>query len=155
MKEELKPDFKNLKIAQLGFIFKDIKKQAKIWEELFNVPKFSFIPPHTIEYFYRGKKTDVTVSQGFSRCFNLQLEFVQHIEGESYHQEFLEKGKEGLHHISILVENLESYIKQFKKMGIEQISGGQRGKQVFAHFDTEDSLGILLELQETKKRERT
>ena len=39
-------------------------------------------------------------------------------------------------------------------MGIEQISGGQRGRQAFAHFDTEDSLGILLELQETKKRER-
>ena len=94
------------------------------------------------------------MSQGFSRCFNLQLEFVQHIEGESYHQEFLKKGKEGLHHISIFVEDLESYKELFKSKGIEQISGGQRGRQVFAHFDTEDSLGILLELQETKKRER-
>ena len=154
MPEEFKLDFQNFKINQLGFLFKDIKKQAKIWEDLYGVPKFSFIPPHTIKYFYRGKETDVTVTQGFSRSFNLQLEFVQHIEGESYHQEFLEKGKEGLHHISMFVEDLESYIEHFKKKGIEQISGGQRGRQAFAHFDTEDSLGVLLELQETKKRKR-
>ncbi|MHA1255848.1 MAG: hypothetical protein ACTSPS_09650, partial [Promethearchaeota archaeon] len=81
MTEEFKSDFKDFKISQLGFIFKDIKKRAKIWEDLFKVPKFAFMPPHTIKYFYRGKKTDVTVSQGFSRCFNIQLEFVQHIEG--------------------------------------------------------------------------
>lgn len=154
MIKEFKPDFKNFKISQLGFLFKDIQKQAKIWEDLFSVPKFSFIPPHTIKYFYRGKETDVTVTQGFCRCFDLQLEFVQHIEGESYHQEFLEKGKEGLHHISVFVENLEAYIEHFKNMGIEQISGGQRGRQAFAHFDTEESLGVLLELQETKKRKR-
>ena len=105
MVEEFKIDFKNFKIDQLGFIFKDIKKHTKIWEELFNIPKFAFFPPHTTEYLYKGKKTDVTVTQAFSRCFDLQLQFIQHIEGESHHKEFLEKGREGLHHIGLYVLN--------------------------------------------------
>jgi hypothetical protein len=154
MDPENKINFKDFKITQLGFIFKDIKKQAKIWEELFDIPKFSFLPPHITKYYYKGKMNEVKVSLAFNRCFDTQLEFVQHIEGESYHTEFLEKGREGLHHISVFVEDIESYIEKFKKMGIDQISGGQRGRQVFAHFDTEDTLGFIIELQETKKKIR-
>ncbi len=152
MTEESKIDFKDFKITQLGFFFKDIEKHAKMWEDIMGAPKFSFIPAHTTKYFYRGKESDVTVIQAFSRYFDTQLEFVQHIEGESYHKEFLDKGREGLHHISVFVDDIEKYIAKFKEMGIEQISGGQRGRQVYAHFDTEETLGVILELQETKKK---
>ena len=154
MSEEFKIDFKDFKIAQLGFIFKDIKKHAKIWEEVFDIQEFSFLPPKTTKYYYKGKMNDVKVAIALSRCFNTQLEFVQHFEGESYHKEFLEKGREGLHHIAVFVEDIESYKKKFKEMGIEQISGGQRGRQVYAHFDTTDTLGFILELMEFKKKSR-
>ena len=145
-------DLVKKKITQLGFFFKDIKKHAKNWEDFFGANKFSYIPAHTIKYFYRGNYNDVTVIQGFSRFFKTQLEFVQYIKGESYHKEFLEKGREGLHHISIFVEDIENYIEKFKELGIEQISGGQRGRQIYAHFDTEETLRVILELQETKKK---
>ena len=154
MTDNFELDLTSKNITQLGFFFKDVKKHAEKWEDLFGVDKFSYIPAHTIKYFYRGNYNDVTVIQAFSRCFNTQLEFVQHIEGESYHKEFLDKGREGLHHISIFVEDIESYIEKFKSIGIEQISGGQRGRQMYAHFDTEKTLGVILELQETKKKVR-
>jgi len=154
MTKESKIDLVHSKITQIGFIFKDIKKHAKLWEELFGVPKFSVLPPHTIKYFYKEKENDVTVTQAFSRGFNTQLEFVQHIKGESYHQDFLKQGREGLHHISIFVKNIEDSIEKLKAAGIKQLSGGQRGRQAFAHFDTEDTLGVILEIQETKKRKR-
>ena len=42
--EEFKINFGNLKADQLGFVYKDIEKQAKIFETLFNVPKFAILP---------------------------------------------------------------------------------------------------------------
>jgi len=54
--EEFKINFGNLKVAQLGFVYKDIEKQAKIFETLFNVPKFAVLPETTDIVKYRGRE---------------------------------------------------------------------------------------------------
>ena len=79
---------------------------------------------------------------------------IQHIEGESIYKEFLDQGREGHHHISLFIEDIDSYIEYFEKRGIEMIYSGSIGKQFWAYFDTEDSLGMLLEVQETRKRKK-
>ena len=155
--EENKIDLGNLKTDQLGYVFRDIEKQARIMENTFNIPKFTFMPELKTHITYRGKETDVTYKMAFSRNFNLQIELIQLLEGEWIYKEFLEQGKEGLHHIAIFVDgfgSLESYIDQFKNAGYDIIQAGAIGKQAYAYFDTEKSLGILLELEETIKRKR-
>ena len=79
---------------------------------------------------------------------------IQHISGECIYKEFLDQGREGLHHISLFIENIEAYIEYFEKQGLEMIYSGSLGKQVYAYFDTEDTLGMLLEIQETRKRRK-
>ncbi|GAH96625.1 unnamed protein product, partial [marine sediment metagenome] len=39
---------------------------------------------------------------------------IQLIEGESIYKEFLDQGREGLHHISLFVEDIDSYIEYFE-----------------------------------------
>jgi hypothetical protein len=46
----------NLKINQLGYVYKDIKKQAKILEEKLGLPKFAYLENKPTKYNYRGKK---------------------------------------------------------------------------------------------------
>ena len=152
--EEFKINLGNLKVDQLGFVYKDIEKQAKIFETLFNIPKFAIIPETTEIVKYRGKDGEVNTKIAISRQFNTQIELIQPISGESIHKEFLDKGREGLHHISFYVENLEAYIEFFEKRGLEMIYYGKVGKQVYAYFDTEEALGMLLEIQETRKRKK-
>ncbi len=153
MIENEKIDFRNFKVDQLGFVFKDVEKQAKIFENLFNIPKFQFIPPFPNTVMYRGKEVSVTAKYGFSRYFNdIQLELIQNIEGDSIYKEFIDKGREGLHHISLFIENLEEYLEKFKKYGYEVVFSGAISTQKWVYLDTEADLGILLELQEAFRR---
>jgi 4-hydroxyphenylpyruvate dioxygenase-like putative hemolysin len=152
--EEFKINLGNLKVDQLGFVYKDIEKQAKIFESLFNVPKFAILPETTEIVKYRGKDGEVNTKIAISRQFNTQIELIQPISGESIHKEFLDKGREGLHHVSFYVENIETYIKFFEEQGLEMVYYGSIGKQVYAYFDTEEALGMFLEVQETRKRRK-
>jgi len=150
----MKIDLRNLKVDQLGFVFKDIEKHAKILENLFNIPKFTFLPPFSNMVKLRGKEISTTTKIGFSRNFNTQIELIQPIEGESLYKEFVDQGREGLHHISLFIEDLQLYIDQFQRFGYEVIYSGQIGKRVWAYLDTEKDLGLILELQETITRRK-
>ena len=152
--EEIKINFGNLKVAQLGFVYKDIEKQAKIFETLFNVPKFAVLPETTDIVKYRGKDGEVNTKIALSRQFGLQIELIQHISGDSIYKEFIDQGREGFHHVSLFIENIETYIEYFEKQGYKMIYYGAIGKQVYAYFDTEETLGMLLEVQETRKRRK-
>ncbi len=144
----------DLEIFQLGYVYKDIEKQAKIMEEVWNMPKFAILPPNTNEVIYRGEKSTYTTQIAFTRYWGKQIELIQWVSGEGIHKEFLDSGNEGFQHVSCMVDDLDAYIELFKENGIEPVFIGSIGKQHFAYFDTEESLGFLLELQMTKKRER-
>ncbi|MFX0073032.1 MAG: VOC family protein [Candidatus Hermodarchaeota archaeon] len=144
----------NLKINQLGYLYKDIEKQAKIIESLYGIPKFAFFENKDNTCKYRGRDSGFSTKIGISRLFNTQIELIQLLEGECIFKEFFDSGREGLHHFGIFVDNLDSYIEEFKKKGIEVVHAAQTGKQKFAYFDTEKTFGIYLEFQETIKRKK-
>ena len=54
--EKFNIDFDQLKIDQLGIVFKDIEKQAKIMEEIYGYSKFRFLPIGEAPTEYKGKK---------------------------------------------------------------------------------------------------
>ena len=144
----------NLEIFQLGYVYKDIDKQAKIMEKMWGMPKFAELGENTNEIIYRGKKSTYTTKIAMSRYFGKQIELIEWVSGEGIHKEFLDNGNEGFQHISCMVEDLDAYIDSFTKNNMEPVFIGSIGKQHFAYFDTKDSLGFLIELQETKKRRR-
>ena len=152
--EEFTLDFTNIKLDQLGYVYKDINKQAKLMEDLYNIPKFGYIDVTSGELNYRGNKSIISTKIGFSRMFNIQIELIQWIEGDCLYKEFLDEGREGLHHVSFYVTDLQKYTDNYKKRGIEVIQSGSIGNQYFAYLDTEKSFGIIIELQETISRRR-
>ncbi len=141
----------NIKIDQLGFVYKDAEKHAKILEITFGIPKFAFFQ-NTNPIICRGKELSYTAKIGISRWLNMQIELIQPISGESSHTEFLKKGREGFQHISLFVEDLDLYVKDFEQKGFAIIQSGQIGKQKFVYFDTEQIFGIIIEFQTTVKR---
>ncbi|NVM44732.1 MAG: VOC family protein [Candidatus Lokiarchaeota archaeon] len=152
--EEFKINLDNLKVDQLGFVFKDIEKQAKIFENILNIPKFALIPEFNNVVKYRGKDSNVRTKICLSHQFGIQFELIEHIEGDCLYKEFLDQGREGLHHISLFVDELEPNIEYFKGKGYDVVYSGSIGKQNWVYFDTEETLGMFLEIQETKKRRK-
>jgi hypothetical protein len=152
--EDFKKIFASQKLMQLGYVYKDIKKQAKIMEMLYGVPQFALSEGQPETIVYRGKESVVHISLSFSRYFNTQLELIQWNEGECIYKEFLDQGKEGLHHISIFIQDLDKYIDEIKKMGIEIIQSGITGPSHWVYLDTEETFGTIIEVQEIMSRSR-
>ncbi|MFX1388194.1 MAG: VOC family protein, partial [Promethearchaeota archaeon] len=127
----------NLKIDQLSFVYKDIKKQAEIMEKLYGIPKFAQMENITHQdATYRGQEVAIVVDYAFSRLFNVQIELQQLKSGDCLFKEFLDQGKEGLHSIGIYVDDLDRYVDEFNNKGIKVIQTGQVGKQKFVYLDT-------------------
>ena len=86
------------------------------------------------------------IMQNFS---GKQLEIVQLVEstGDHLYKEFLDEGKEGLHHLGIYTKNADQLMDHFKKeYGIDVAQTGKAGKVNFYYLDTKDTLGFYLEL---------
>ncbi|MFW9874678.1 MAG: VOC family protein [Candidatus Thorarchaeota archaeon] len=152
--ENFKIDFGNLKIDQLGFVFKDIEKQADLMQKILGLPKFIFTEPLTHTIRYRGKESQLTSQIAISRLGNTQIELIKWIDGECSYKEFLEQGKEGFHHIASYVENTDPFIEEFKKSGIGILQTGHVLNVRFTYMDTEEKIGCILELLEQISRRK-
>jgi hypothetical protein len=150
--ERIDVKFENLKVDQLGYVYKDIEKQAKLLETIFGVPKFAFLEKRDSPIIYRGKESIMSTKLAISRIFNVQIELIQYIEGECVFKEFIDSGREGLHHFGIYVDDLDSVLKEFTEKGYEVLHQRRIGKQKITYIDTEKELGLLLEFQETIRR---
>jgi methylmalonyl-CoA/ethylmalonyl-CoA epimerase len=139
-------DFANLKVGQLGYVYKDVEKHAKILESVYNTPKFTFFEYYDQPITYRGRETTCSMKMGTLNYFNLNIELIQPLGGESIYQEFLDGGKEGLHHIATYVDDIPAYIASLKKKGIGVLQTGQIVKMHYAYMDTEETFGIIIEL---------
>ena len=154
MEGSFKIDFGNLKVDQLGFVFKDIEKQAKIMESVLGLSKFIFTPEGPLPMEYRGKETRVIARIGVGRIGNTQIELIQWREGDCDYKDFLDAGKEGLHHVGIYVDDADSYITEFEKQGIKILQQGQIMNLRFVYLDTEEKFGFIIELLQTVKRRK-
>jgi hypothetical protein len=143
----------NLKINQLGYIYKNIRKQAKILEENLGLPKFAFLENKPTKYSYRGKEKVVQTTIGFSRSLSVQVELIQLISGDCIFKEFIDAGKEGLHHFGIFVDDVDAIVKEYVERGYSVVHEGiTAGVQKVAYIDTYDDFGVYIEFQQTRKR---
>jgi len=149
--EKFNIEFGKLKVDQLGFVYKDIEKQAKVMEELYGISKFTFFPIGEAPTEYKGKKSSTRATLGFSQLGDTEIELIEWKEGDSPYKDFLEQGREGFHHIGINVEDVDPYISDFKKKGIEILFYGEIGNGKFAYMDTEKTFGLIVEFIQRPK----
>ena len=140
---------KLFQIIQLSYVFKDVHLQAGTFEHLFNTPKFSFYEYVNLPIIYYGKKTRITLKCAKSKIFNsYSIELLQLVEGtENLYYDFLQKNREGFHHVDVIVHDINEWIDFFKKKGINVAQEGKSLRK-WAYLDTMDILGFILELVE-------
>lgn len=141
--------FKDLKIVQNSYVYRDVRRHAKLLEDMYNVPKFSILEMKGYTKF-RGKKEQLSIKIAHGYMFGLNVDLIEWIDGECSFKEFLDAGKEGFHHIGVLVEDYEGYLAYSKEVGIEVIQYGRDATR-WAYLATEESIGVILELIEVPK----
>ncbi len=155
MEDKTELDLSKFNIAQLGFVYKDVRKQAKMMETFFGIPKFTILGPAELDTIYRGKKTKYIATGAFGYLFNnVEIELIQFEGGESIHKEFLDEGKEGFHHIRYDLDDLSTVVEKFKSEGIGVLQSGSVGTLSYVYMDTEPTLGIIIEFSEQRRKKR-
>jgi len=128
------------KLNHIAIAVRDIEKHLELFTNLFDLP--------------HGEIIEVP-SQGVKVVFldlpNVRIELISPLDEKANLNKYLEKKGEGLHHISISVEDINDAISELTTKGVEPIDKtprpGAEGKNVaFLHPKTTG--GVLIELEE-------
>ena len=128
------------RVEHIGIAVKDISSSTNLFERLLGVKSY---------------KTEKVLSEGvnttFFRLSDQKIELLSSINKGSAIEKFLESKNEGIHHIALLVDSLESEINRLEGLGFQFISkapkeGADNKRIVFLH--PKSTNGVLVELCE-------
>lgn len=147
-------------ITQVAWVVEDLDRSVKEFYETFGIGPW---------YYYRygspllkmmrrwGKDTSYCMRTAVADAGATRLELIQPIEGDTIFSEFVLKNGYGkVQHFGIAIDNMAEALKIVRKAGIgvtmEGSGYGLDGDGYFAYLDTENIIGITLELMERPKR---
>ena len=128
------------RVEHIGIAVKDISSSTNLFERLLGVKSY---------------KTEKVLSEGVSTTFfrlsDQKIELLSSISKGTAVEKFLESKNEGIHHIALLVDSLESEINRLEGLGFQFISkapkeGADNKRIVFLH--PKSTNGVLVELCE-------
>lgn len=116
------PLFKSLGLPpmdQVGFVVRDLKDWVRRYDAVFG--PFSYMDGSVAAVDYRGRVEDVQLELAFGRSGDLEIEFIEWKSGYSPHREFIERGREGMHHVRFRVDDADAWIAKLQTVGFEPI----------------------------------
>ena len=128
------------KIEHIGIAVTDLKKSEDLFEKLLGKKPY--------------KKEEVAsegIVASFFKIGSQKIELLKGNNSESPIQKFIEKRKEGVHHIALHVDSIQKEVERLENLGFEFIStipkkGADNKMIVFLHPKTTN--GVLVELCE-------
>ena len=106
---------------QVGFVVRDLERAMAMYAPLFG--PFTTMDGSVKQALYRGRLAlaDAGLHIAFGRSGDLEIELIEWTGGESPHREFIEAGREGMHHIRFRVENTDHWVEKLRPLGYEAV----------------------------------
>ena len=131
------------KIEHIGIAVKDINKSNDLFAKIFGKENY---------------KSEIVESEGVTTSFfqigESKIELVAASNTESPISKYLEKNREGMHHIAFDVEDISSEMQRLKKEGIRLLNESPKkgaDNKLICFLHPKDTNGVLIELcQEIK-----
>lgn len=144
-----------LKLAQVGFIVRDIETTKVKFAEFFGMP----VPPTCDggEFAVTGTTVngrpapDANCKMAFFDLENVQLELIEPNGVKSTWQDFLDTHGEGIHHIAFGVKGTDQMILNCEAMGMKCVQRGKYGDGggEYAYMDATDQWKCFIETLES------
>jgi hypothetical protein len=129
-------------MRQMGYVVRDIEAAMQHWTRGLRVGPFYYAEGAPIhELSYRGAASDVRASIALSYSGNMQIALIQQRnEAPSSFLDFLNAGRNGLHHVGFFSSNFDRDLNRARVAGLEVLQtciiGSPEGK--FAILGSED-----------------
>lgn len=130
------------KIEHIGIAVKSIEESAKVYETLFQ------------SKFYKEERVESEgVRTAFIQVGESKIELLEATNADSPIAKFLEKGKEGFHHIAFEVDDIDMELQRLQQEGFQLIhvspkDGADNKRIAFLH--PKSTTGMLVELCQEK-----
>lgn len=135
-------------VNQVGFVVKDLDQAVALYQPLFG--EFDIMDATDMEWDYRGRPEVSSLKIAFGKSGDVEIELIQWVAGETPHKEFLEAGREGMHHLRFIVDNLEQKVQEAEAYGYRQIWYKRFAEGLAASYLERDGDPLILEFFENK-----
>jgi len=148
-------------VSQIALVVPDLEAAAESYWSQFGIG-----PWHFYTYgkgvlrrmSYGGKPADYRMRIALAWAGSTRIELIQMEQGETVYADFVRKHGYGLHHLGVLVEDMEAALRQAEAAGLRVAMDGAGfgldGDGQYAYLDTEEMLGTTIELIQRPKRRR-
>ncbi|MCZ6829354.1 MAG: VOC family protein [Gammaproteobacteria bacterium] len=131
---------------QVGFVFADLEAAIAQYDPLFG--PFEVQEYGAFEYNYRGSKDQCELRIAFGKSGELEIELIQWVSGGSPHKEFLDAGREGMHHLRFRVDSLDQKVSEARQFGYQSIWETRFGEGLAVAYLEREGDPLLIELFE-------
>ena len=135
-------------VNQVGFVVRDLKKAIAFYEPLFG--EFVEMDAGEMEWEYRGKPEMSSLKLAFGKSGDVEIELIEWISGESPHKEFLDAGREGMHHLRFIVDNVEEKVREAEAHGYREIWYKRFAEGLAASYLEREGDALIIEFFENK-----
>ncbi|WP_455231123.1 VOC family protein [Geopseudomonas aromaticivorans] len=108
-------------IMQLAWVPKDFDAAVRYWTETMGVgPFFHLKHIQTEATHYRGQPVDLDFSVAIAYWGDMQIELIQqHNDAPSIYKTWLDAGREGMHHVCLMVDSMAQARATCREAGAE------------------------------------
>jgi hypothetical protein len=142
-------------IGQIAIVTPNLDETIKTYYNKFNIENWEvyYYGPELLNLMrYKGNNSSFNLKIGLTYFGRTRMEFIQPIEGNSIHMDFLNEHKYGVQHLGIYVDSIEKEKKIALREGfdivMEGAGFGMDGDGHFAYLDTIDKFGVIYEIIE-------
>ena len=140
--------------VHIAVVVSDIEKVLKTYCRLFQTEMPAIkqtAVPETANVRYKGLPTPARAKQSFLQFGRIRVEFLEPDEHDSTWREYLDRHGNIVHHIAFNVEDMGKALSVLEEEGMEVIQSGNYNGGKSAYIESENELGVMLELLQNDK----
>jgi len=140
-------------VAQVALIVPNLEEAVEQYWKLFGIGPWHFYTygrPLVKHMTRRGQPTDYKMRVALSQLGPTRIELIEILEGDTVYAEFVQEHGYGVHHFGVLVDDMDQALAQAEEAGLTMTMDGagfgRHGDGHYAYLDTEDKIGVTIEL---------
>ena len=157
--DHLKLSFLKHGVEQIAVLVEDLDEAMERYWSLLGVGPwtvYTYRRPLLRMARYRGQDADPAQRIALARLGSLRIELIEMLQGPSLFHDWVAEHGYGPHHVGVQVEDMDAALAEARAAGLRVLQEGAGygldGDGHYAYLDTEDALGMVLELSEMPKR---
>lgn len=146
-------------IGQIGLIVENLDQAVENYWRMLGIGPwyiYTYARPLVKRMTFRGKPAEYRMRIALAQVGPMCIELIESLDGDSIYDEFVSEHGYGVHHLGILAGDMEAAITQAEAAGFVVIQDGagfgRAGDGHYAYLNTEDKIGVTLELLSLPER---